>query len=105
MLLPKLEAAALQGDRDLVLQLVKVSPQSAREYALETALGTWGDAFEAGNQNAATRWLRIASRVGEALRTLTGDASVHSAVAVIIGMDLGEPMVQPRSFDLDRNIS
>jgi CHAT domain-containing protein len=97
-LLPKLEAASLQGDHDLVRQLVEVSPQSAREYALETALGGWGEAFETGNREATARWLRIASRVGEALQSLTGDASVHSAVAALEGAT-GDPS-RLRSFAL-----
>ncbi len=82
-LIPELEGAALRGDRDLLLRLVKVSPQSAREYALETALGGWGDAVQAGDGEAADRRLRIVSGVGEALRSVNGDETVRLSLAAI----------------------
>jgi CHAT domain-containing protein len=82
-LLPKLQEAALRGDRRLVLSIVRTSPQSAREYALEEALGRWSEAQAAGDLEAISHWLRIASEVGEALRSLTGDASVSSVISTI----------------------
>ncbi len=82
-LLPTLEAAALRKDDDLVQQLVKISPQFAREYAFETALGGWGEAFDAKDRETASRRLRIASQMGKALQSLTRDSSVHLAVAAI----------------------
>jgi CHAT domain-containing protein len=82
-LLPELEAATLRGDENLVLRLVKVSPQAAREFALETSLGGWGDAVQAGDQQKAARRLRIASQVGKALRSVSGDETVILSVDAI----------------------
>jgi CHAT domain-containing protein len=82
-LLPELEAATLRGDEDLVLRLVKVSPQSAREFALETSLGGWGDALQAGDKQTAARQLQIVSQVGKALRSVSGDETVLLSVDVI----------------------
>jgi CHAT domain-containing protein len=82
-LIPELEKAALRGDQDLLRRFVKISPQSAREYALETLLGGWGDAVQAGDRETATRRLRIASEIGEALRSVNSDETVRLSVAAI----------------------
>jgi CHAT domain-containing protein len=80
--LPSLREAALRGDGAKVRELVRLSPQAAREYAAEDLLGDWGDLVP-GQPVAAEVPLTVARSIGQALRSETGEPVVAEAVAVI----------------------
>lgn len=66
-----------------VRRLVALSPQSAREYAMNDLLAQWGTAFLAGDTVRAAEPLAAARAIGAALRSLPGDETVAGAVAAI----------------------
>ena len=78
--LPELDTVAETGDGDRVRQIVALSPQQAREYALEDLLGSWGDLQAMGRTQEAASLLRVARALGQALSELTGDSVVAATV-------------------------
>ncbi len=84
--LTELDAAALSGNLALVRERVAQAPQEAREHAGEEVLGKWGDLLVAGRREDAAdadQRLRIARTLGQALRELTGESSIATAVGTI----------------------
>ncbi|HYX24017.1 MAG TPA: CHAT domain-containing protein, partial [Thermoanaerobaculia bacterium] len=81
--LPALRDAALRGDDAKVRELVRRSPQAAREHAAEDLLGEWGDLVVHGRPVDAEAPLRVARAVGQALRAETGERVIAEAVAAI----------------------
>ncbi|HEX3526766.1 MAG TPA: CHAT domain-containing protein [Thermoanaerobaculia bacterium] len=81
--LPELDATAATGDQKRVLQIVVLSPQQAREHALEDLLGMWGELQEKGRAEEAALRLREARALGQALRESTEDATVEATVRAI----------------------
>jgi len=81
--LPDLRAAALRGDEREVREIVALSPQAAREYAMEDLLGEWGDLVVHGRVMEAEAPLKVARATGEALLAETGEPSIAEAVGAI----------------------
>jgi CHAT domain-containing protein len=78
-----LDEAALQGDAGTVEGIVSRFRQQARKYVEEKVLGRWGEALEANDGERASRFLKIARSIGDALREAGGDEMAADAVAVI----------------------
>jgi CHAT domain-containing protein len=95
--LPSLEAAALQGDEAAVREIVGISPQAAREYAVEELLGAWGERVIQGDLAGAERKLRQAAAAGQALVAINGERTVAAAVEAI-----GKARASDQTFDLAR---
>ena len=76
-----LRAAARRREKTEVLRLVALSPQAAREYAMEDVLARWGTLFRQGDRVGAADALEKAGAIGAALRALHGDQTVAGAVA------------------------
>jgi CHAT domain-containing protein len=80
--LSSLREAALRGDGAKVRELVRLSPQAAREHAAEDLLGEWGD-LVLGKPVDAEIPLRVARSIGAALRAETGERVIAESVALI----------------------
>jgi CHAT domain-containing protein len=79
----RLELSSLTGDAKQVATIVERWRQAAREYGEEELLGLWAEAAGQGQTELATRRLRIARTLGEALAKISGDSLVRDAVAAI----------------------
>jgi CHAT domain-containing protein len=79
----RLDAAALAGKYGEMAELVRRDPQTAREYAEQDLLGSWGEAFLQNRPDAAHRSLDIARRIGTALSAWSGDQMLTDSVAAI----------------------
>jgi CHAT domain-containing protein len=80
---PSLEAAAARGDRAAVRAAVDPLRQPSRRLGEEELLPAWARAYLAGDVEQASRALRLARALGEALLDLSHDNLLHDAVAVI----------------------
>lgn len=80
---PRLENAIGQGDAAEVQEIVRRFPHRSRIAVEEEALGQWGAAVGAGDNEEADHHLAFARAVGEALAQTTGDAMTSDAVAAI----------------------
>lgn len=80
-----LEFAALAGNHEEVIRVVRAFSQQARTTAEALYLSDWGEAVLSGNAENAGRSMTIASEVGRALVKISNDqlldASVHAASA------------------------
>jgi len=79
----QLDAAALTGKYGALGELVRRDPQTAREYAEQDLLGSWGEAFLQNRSDAARRALDIARRIGIALSAWSGEQMPAGSVAAI----------------------
>jgi CHAT domain-containing protein/tetratricopeptide (TPR) repeat protein len=77
-----LRDAAQLDRRDEVLRIVALSPQAARELAMNALLPEWGDRFLRGDGKAAEP-LAEASAIGAALEALHGDQTIAATVQAI----------------------
>jgi CHAT domain-containing protein len=84
---PKLERAALIGDRQTVQQIVGAFPQPSRTWSETVYLKQWGDAVARKDAVVATERLRIVDSVAEALSATNGDTMVRDIVAAIRNSD------------------
>lgn len=80
---PRLEQAAVAGDRAAVAALVRLYPQQTRTFAEAEYLGRWGEALQRGDAAEAGRMLAIASAIGDALAGGSGEALLSGAVQSI----------------------
>lgn len=80
---PRLEQAAIAGDRATVAALVLRYPQQARTFAEAEYLGRWGEALQRGDAAEANRMLAIASAIGDALAGGSGEELLSRAVRSI----------------------
>lgn len=83
--LPRLEEAALRGDREVVKQLVARFPQQSRAFAEAEHLGRWG---AASNDASGASQLTIARSIGAALGETSGEQLLGDAVRVIDAADV-----------------
>jgi CHAT domain-containing protein len=90
--LPDLRAAALRGDEREVGEIVALSPQAAREYALEDLLGEWGDLVIHSRGVDAEVPLKVARATGKALLAETGEPSIAEIVGAI-DRSVGRPEI------------
>ncbi|HEY0140634.1 MAG TPA: tetratricopeptide repeat protein [Thermoanaerobaculia bacterium] len=81
--LPRLEAAAVAGDRDTVRAIVTAHPQPSRAWAEAEWPARWAAAFESGDEAGASRALSTARAVGDALAHASGESLVRDAVQQI----------------------
>ncbi len=77
-----LEAAVARGDR-AVRALVDPLRQPSRRLGEEELLPAWAHAHLAGDADQASRALRLARTLGDALVTLSQDKLLHDTVAVV----------------------
>jgi tetratricopeptide (TPR) repeat protein len=80
---PRLERAALSGDRASVVAMVERDRQRARAWGEAEYLGRWGEAVQQGSAGRAAEALTIARAIGDALIALTGESLLHDAVHCI----------------------
>jgi CHAT domain-containing protein/tetratricopeptide (TPR) repeat protein len=78
-----LRIAAQAGNKTEVLRIVVLSPQSAREHAMNELLARWGEHILHDEREAAAYELATARAIGEALAAMHGDQTVAGAVAAI----------------------
>lgn len=80
---PDLHKEILGRGTGEISDVVTLSPQSAREFALENLLGSWGEFVEQGRLSESEEVLRAARVIGMALYEETGESSIGTSVAVI----------------------
>ncbi|HEY6324027.1 MAG TPA: hypothetical protein VJA16_20990, partial [Thermoanaerobaculia bacterium] len=78
-----LRTAALMGRRADVLRIVTLSPQSAREHAMNELLPRWGERLLHGDRLGASEELATARAIGETLTAMYGDQTVSGAAAAV----------------------
>jgi CHAT domain-containing protein/tetratricopeptide (TPR) repeat protein len=61
---------------DVIRDIVRRDPQTAREYVLDTLVRRWSRATLAGEQAAASTVVQHAAIIGRELNVLTGDSSI-----------------------------
>jgi CHAT domain-containing protein len=81
-MMPRLERAALQGDRHAVDAIVAGFPQQTRTWAETEFLNDWANLYAKGATSANDR-LRLARDIGESLRSQSQETLVSDAVAAI----------------------
>jgi CHAT domain-containing protein len=84
-----LKKAAQRDDQETVRRIISISPQTAREYAVDELLGDWGERVLSGQSITAMTILQEVRAIGAALDKLTGDRTVISAVQAIDRADAG----------------
>jgi tetratricopeptide (TPR) repeat protein len=80
--LPRIEKAADAGDAKTLDALLAPHAQHTRAFAEAETLGQWAEAFEQKRETDATRSLRIARTIGDALQK-RGESLLHDAVQAI----------------------
>jgi CHAT domain-containing protein len=99
--LSHLREAGSRSDRRAVKAIVLLSPQAAREHAIEDLLGEWGFLVEKRRLADSREALQIAREIGEVLRTETGELSVAGAIEAIDQVQ-ADPLHLERTRTLSR---
>ena len=80
---PLVAAAAARGDAGTVRRIASRLRQRARLHVEEVELPAWATAVQEGHLDEASRHLLVARTLGQALRSIHGDALLTEAVAAI----------------------
>jgi tetratricopeptide (TPR) repeat protein len=79
----ELDRAALRRDGQAVRRITAGFPFRSRKYAEEELLPGWAEAFVAGRNGEAAKFLEIARWVGQALVSADGECLIADAIAAI----------------------